>query len=300
MRQIGRWAALFLFVAASAQDPRPTPAAPTGVRLFVAGHSFHQGIIPYMEKIAANAGITNQVLVGNLVVGGSRVIRVWEESATRSTVRAELQGGRVDVLTLSPHRLLPDPGIDRFVDCGLAGNPGLRVTLQQSWIPYDNDVGQGQDPDPHGKSPVQWDSMTGAKLLAMHAPYYRELDDQVRMVNRRLGRSVAFLVPTGRALIALREKVRLGQAPGIKTQAALFRDRMGHPGTAITLLNAYCHFAVIYRRSPVGTAALDLLPEIPAAESAALQRLLQELAWETVTAEPLSGASAGIARPSPN
>lgn len=265
----------------------------TGVRLFVAGHSFHQGIAPVlMEKIALAAGITNQVVVGKLFVGGSRVIQVWEKSATESNVRADLQAGRVDVLTLSPHRLLPDPGIDKFVDLGLAGNPHLRVTLQQSWIPFDNDLGQGRDPDPQGRLATDWDAMTGAKLLAMHELYFRELDKQVRAVNERCGKPVVFLVPTGLAVIALREKVRLGQAPGIKTQAALFRDRMGHPGTAVTLLNAYCHFAVIYHRSPVGLAMPDPLPDIPSVNRVALNQLLQELAWDAVTASPLSGVPA--------
>ncbi|MEI8064201.1 MAG: hypothetical protein WCH84_09080 [Verrucomicrobiota bacterium] len=263
----------------------------TGVRMFVAGHSFHQGIIPWIEKIARNAGITNQVLVGKLFVGGSRTIRVWETSATQSDVRTALQAGQVDVLTLSPHRLLPDPGVDKFVDFGLAGNSNLRVTVQQSWIPYDKDIGSGIDPDPEKKSPIAWDAMTGAKLLAIHQPYFRELEEQVRVVNVRCGKPVVFLVPTGHALIILREKVRLGLAPGIKTQAELFRDRMGHPGTALTLLNAYCHFAVIYRRTPVGLAVPGLLPDIPPSDSEPLNRLLQGIAWGIVTTNPLSGVS---------
>jgi len=278
-----------------------------GVRLFVAGHSFHFGIVPWMEKIARNAGITNQILVGKLFVGGSRTIRVWETSATQSDVRAALQAGQVDVLTLSPHRLLPDPGVDKFVDFGLAGNPNLRVTVQQSWIPYDKDIGQGIDPDPEKKSPIAWDAMTGAKLLTLHDPYFQDLDKQVRTVNERCGRPVVFLVPTGQALILLREKVRLGLVPGIKRQAELFLDRMGHPGTAVTLLNAYCHFTVIYQRSPVGLAIPGLLPNIPPADSTAhnlfhippadstaLNRLLQEIAWEAVTANPLSGVRVDI------
>jgi hypothetical protein len=265
------------------------PSSVDGVRMFVAGHSFHQGIIPWLDKIARNAGITNQVLVGKLFVGGSRTIRVWETSATQSDVRTVLQAGQVDVLTLSPHRLLPDPGVDKFVDFGLAGNPNLRVTVQQSWIPYDKDIGQGIDPDPEKKLPIAWDVMTTAKLLATHQPYFRELEAQVRAVNARCGKPVVFLVPTGNALIVLREKVRLGLAPGIKTQAELFRDRMGHPGTALTLLNAYCHFAVIYRRSPVGLAVPGLLPDVSSADSEALNRLLQEIAWAVVTTDPLSG-----------
>lgn len=272
---------------------QPTPElASSGARIFVAGHSFHQGIAPFLlTQIAFNAGISNQVLVGKLFVGGSRVIRVWEESAKQSAVRTLLHDGKVDVLTLSPHRLLPDPGIDKFVDLGLTGNPHLRVTLQQSWIPFDNDAGLGTDPDPKTKAPIDWDAMTGAKLTAISEPYFQELDQQVRRVNERCKKQVVLLVPTARALIALREKVRLGQVPGIKTQAALFRDRMGHPGTAVTLLNAYCHYAVIYRRSPVGLAVPGPLSEIPPANCAALNRLVQEIAWDAVTNTPLSGVT---------
>ena len=273
-------------------QPTPTPAN-SGVRIFVAGHSFHQGIVPFLlPLIARNAGISNQVLVGTFSVGGSTVKQVWEESEKKSNVRTNLAAGLVDVLTLSPHRLLPDPGIDQFVDLGLAGNPHLRVTLQQSWIPFDNAAGLGTDPDPKTKAPIDWDGMTEARLLAISEPYFHELDQQVRAVNERLKKPVVFLVPTARALISLREKVRLGQVPGIKTQAALFRDRMGHPGTAVTLLNAYCHFAVIYRRSPVGLAVPGSLSEIPPADCAAINRVVQEIAWETVTHCRLSGVTA--------
>lgn len=59
------------------------------------------------------------------------------------------------------------------------------------------------------------------------------------------------------------------------------------------MLNAYCHYAVIYKRSPVG------LP-VPAALKGAknpawddkLNAVLQEVAWEAVTAHPLSGVTA--------
>ena len=59
-------------------------------------------------------------------------------------------------------------------------------------------------------------------------------------------------MPVGQAVIALREKIIAGQAPGLKTQWELFRDSWGHPAPPLQALAAYCHFAVIYRRSPVG------------------------------------------------
>ena len=282
-------AGLGLTGTTGAAAPAAPPAPLAGVRLFVAGHSFHTGIIPGLAAMAQAAGIPQQVLVGQLFVGGSRTWRVWEESGTNSSLRADLRAGRIDVLTLSPHRQLPDPGIEQFVALGLAGNPHLRVTLQQSWLPFDVDTPQSGDPDPVQQAPTDWDAMPGAKLAAISEPYYQELDQQVRTLNARYGKPVVWLVPTGRALLALRAQVRLGPVPGVPTQAALFRDRLGHPGSAVTLLNAYCHFAVIYRRSPVGLAVPGGLPDVPPADRAALNRLLQELAWAAVTTSPLSG-----------
>ncbi len=113
-------------------------------------------------------------------------------------------------------------------------------------------------------------------------------------MNRRLGKDVAFIVPVGQAAVALREKIVAGQAPGLKTQWDLFRDCWGHPRPPLQLLAAYCHFAVIYRRSPVG---LPLPSDFAKANNpdwdAKLNRLLQELAWDAVIRHPLSGVKAG-------
>jgi hypothetical protein len=103
-------------------------------------------------------------------------------------------------------------------------------------------------------------------------------------------RPVVFLVPVGSAVLGLREKVVKGEVPGVAKQSELFRDEIGHGTPVIAVLTAYCHYAVIYQRSPVG------LPT-PAALKAAnlgdgtdkVNRLLQELAWEAVLAEPASG-----------
>ena len=55
----------------------------------------------------------------------------------------------------------------------------------------------------------------------------------------------------------------------------------------IVALNAYCHYAVVYKRSPVGLPMPSALKNAKADEK--LNRLLQELAWEAVTKHPLSG-----------
>ena len=56
------------------------------------------------------------------------------------------------------------------------------------------------------------------------------------------------------------------------------------------VLNAYCHYAVIYRRSPVGLPMPAALANAKNPNwDANLNRLLQELAWDAVTHHPLSG-----------
>ena len=45
------------------------------------------------------------------------------------------------------------------------------------------------------------------------------------------------------------------------------------------------HFAVVYRRSPVGLS-------YPVGGTRSLHRLLQEIAWEAAVSEPLSGVTA--------
>ena len=61
-----------------------------------------------------------------------------------------------------------------------------------------------------------------------------------------------FVVPVGQAVLALREKIIAGQAPGLKAQEDLFTDALGHPKPPLQALVTYCHYAVIYRKSPVG------------------------------------------------
>ena len=104
-------------------------------------------------------------------------------------------------------------------------------------------------------------------------------------------------MPVGQAAAALREKIVAGQAPGLKAQWDLFSDCWGHPQSPLRVLDGYCHFAVIYRRSPVGLPVpADLARDDKLADKEKLNRLLQELAWAAVVQHPLSGVK-GAAQP---
>ncbi len=85
--------------------------------------------------------------------------------------------------------------------------------------------------------------------------------------------------------------------PGLKTQGDLFTDDIGHAKPPLQALVAYVHYAVTYRRSPVGLPT----PAVPGAGkndaySPELVKLLQEFAWQAATEHPLSGVTADGAK----
>jgi hypothetical protein len=266
---------------------------PNGVRVLTAGHSFHVWMPPVLKEIAANARIDAHQQVDLQSIGGSRVIQHWELPAEKNKIKPALIAGKADVLTLSPI-YLPDEGIEKFVRLGLEHNPALRVTVQEFWLPFDDQAlwstrAKGVTIDP--------DKKTIDELRRAHASYFESMDEHVRALNQQLGKTVVFVVPVGQAVLALRKKIINGEAPGIAKQSELFRDPLGHPNAQIKALAGYCHFAVIYRRDPRGLPILTDLSTLPEGEK--LNAMLQRLAWDAVTSHPLSGVSAGSASESP-
>jgi hypothetical protein len=276
---------LTLAVAASVVGAEPQIG---GQRIYVCGHSFHVMIVPPLEQMGQLARLKGHAIVGRAFLGGSTVTRHWDVPDDQSDVKKAIRAGRVDVLTLSPHpRVLPDPAIARFADLLLAANPKGRVLVQASWLGFDGQQrGTFRNEDRNrtdlkelrkATEPINQQLKTQIAELAKH---YRE----------KQGRPVVGLVPVSEAVLQLREQVAQGEVPGISRQSQLFRDEIGHPTAPIAVLAAYCHYAAIYQRSPVGLGVPDALRNgVNEKEVAALNRLLQEIAWHVVTDEPLSG-----------
>ena len=188
------------------------------------------------------------------------------------------------MLTLSPI-FLPDAGIENFTDLALEHNKDVRVLVQPIWLRWDV-----YEPTTKRPAKVDHDAIGGDELRKRHAAYFKEMDDYVRKQNEKRGKAVLYLVPAPQAVIALRERIIAGQAPGLKTQEGLFTDPLGHGTAPLKALVGYCNFAVMYRRSPVGLPAPDVLQTAKLGEhEGPLNRLLQELAWEAVVQHPLSG-----------
>ena len=276
---------LIVAIAVSAADP----ASPKGQRVFSAGHSFHMFMPAILTDMAKSAGIKDHAQVGVSSIGGSRVIQHWDKAEEKNTAKAALRSGTVDVLTMSPI-FLPDEGIENFTDLALEHNPDVRVLIQAFWLPFDQ-----YEPNYQKKRPekVDRDSRTVEDMKRIHAPYFKTIDDEVAALNKRHGKPVAYVVPVGQAMILLRENIIEGKAPGLNSQEALFRDPIGHVHAPAMVLTAYCHFAVIYKRTPVGLPVPAVLRSAKNPEwGEDLNKLLQELAWRAVTEHPLSGLSA--------
>jgi hypothetical protein len=284
---------LALWTAApSAAEEKPerklAPPITEGQRVFTCGHSFHYFTPPIIIDLAKKAEIKDHQLAGVSSIGGSRVIQHWNVPDEKNKAKELLTAGKVDVLTLSPI-YLPDEGIEKFARLALEHNPKVRVTVQEFWLPYD----VYDTESPLKNRPVDHNGARIAELRKQHEAYFKSMDDHVRNLNKQLGKEVVYVVPVGQAVLALREKIIEGKAAGLATQDDLFTDAIGHAKPPLMALAAYCHFAVIYRRSPVGLPMPDVLVKAknPAYDEK-LNRLLQELAWDAVTSHPLSGLRA--------
>ena len=263
------------------------PPITQGQRVATCGHSFHVFTYQQVAQISQSAGLEHKT-VGISSIGGSTVQKHWAVPEEKSEVKKVLKAGGADVLTLSPI-WLPDDAIEQFVKLGIEHNPALRITVQEYWMPNDeyNPVYPLDT-----KKKVDHNATDFAKLRDATMRYAKDIEDYVRGINQRLGKDSVLIVPVGMAAVTLREKIVKGEAPGLKAQAELFRDNWGHAQAPLQILSSYCHFAVIYRRSPVGLPLpnpLKALKDVSDEDKAKLNTLLQQIAWDTVSAHPMSG-----------
>jgi hypothetical protein len=271
-----------------------------GLRVFTVGHSFHAWVGPILRQVAVLAGMPDhQMEVMSL--GGSTVEECWEipdvkdrkpspKTPKVNTAKEALAAGRADVLTLSPI-WMPDPGIENFAALALKGNPNIRITVQEFWLP--NDTYEPKYPlDVHKTPKVDHDAATIPALTKAYAAYNHDVETYVQGINQKLGTNAILIVPVGEATLELRRKIIAGEVPGIKKQSELYRDPWGHPQPPLQMLSVYCHYAVIYRRSPVGLPMPPTLKLKDTYNNPQLNLLLQQIAWDAVTHHPMTGVTA--------
>jgi len=280
-------AALMPFPQAAAEDKKNEKLAEPirkGQRIFTCGHSFHVWVPGIVTDLCKKAEIPDHVQVGLSSIGGSKVIQHWDKPDDKNNAKEALKTGKVDVLTLSPI-FFPDAGIENFTKLALEHNKDIRILVQPIWLRADI-----YEPTMKRPAKVDQNAITIEELRKRHEVYFQEMDAHIRDLNKKQGRTVLYIVPAPQAVIALREKIVAGQAPGLKMQSDLFTDATGHGTAPLKTLVGYCNFAVIYRRSPVGLPVSEILKQAKLGDQEdKLNRLLQELAWAAVIQHPLSG-----------
>ncbi len=258
-----------------------------GLRVVTCGHSFHVFTYAGVAQIATSAGLDHR-LAGISSIGGSTIQKHWDVPEENSKVKQALKAGGADVLTLSPI-WLPDEAIGKFVQLALEHNPATRVLVQEYWMPNDEYVPVYPL---QTKKKVDHNTTDLAALREATRRYARDMEDHVKEINDRLGRTAVHVVPVGEAAVTLREKILAGEVPGVARQSELFRDSWGHALPPLQVLSSYCHFAVMYRRNPEGLPvpkALAVAEGISDEDKPALNSLLQKIAWETVSVHPMTG-----------
>jgi len=285
-----------------------------GQKYVMATHSFNVFIGPQRNRegevlapgplaaLAEEAGKFGHQALAVQMIGGSTPMQHWEqggEDESRNIAKVALRQGGVDVFTMSPNAIMPEPGVDLFGDLLIKTNPDARMLVQNSWAAWDGhgmtaSVGGGERPsfsnEDHNLATTE--TITGW-LDALEEPggYLERVRTQLTGINDRAGREMAYVVPSSAAIYKLRKAIIDGQVPGLDQQSDIFRDGMGHVDTAGVNLVTYVWFAVMYRESPIGLQAL-VDPEDQT--SAARERVMQQIAWNAVLAEPMSGVS-GVA-----
>lgn len=277
--------ALLLSTVARAQEKQSVTQAQ---RVYSIGHSFHVFMPAILNDIAQAAEVKDHKQVGLSSIGGSRVIQHWDVADDKFKSKALLTEGNVDVLTMAPI-FLPDAGIENFCNLALEHNPNIRITIQEFWLPNDRfnvENFREAHPEPDRNARLL------KELREQHEAYFMSIDEHVLQLRDKFRTKSIYVVPVGQAVFALREKIAAGEAPGLTKQTDLFTDAIGHATPTLQALVAYCHFAVTYRRSPVGLPMPAVLARAKTPTDPALLKLLQELAWKAATHHPLSGVKA--------
>jgi hypothetical protein len=263
--------------------PKTAQMIPEGQRVFYCSHSLMWDTPAPVAELATAYGITNHVLVGLERMGFSTTLQHWQQPDARNQSKQALLTGKVDDFIMSPMEI-PDEGIDNFVKLGLLNNPNMRFLVQNNWTAFNQD-GQKQHQGLAVMNQVNWDATTVETLNGLDTTYEKAFEVQVNQINKEVGHTVLYIIPTSQAETALRIKVAQNGFPGLDKQSQLFIDKIGHPAAPLIALNAYVHFAVLYGRSPVGLPMPSVLKralaKYPKFDDAS-NKALQELAWNTV------------------
>ena len=178
-----------------------------GQRIAFASHSFHVFMPDILNEMAGAAGIKGHVRVAQSSIGGSTILQHWNVPDDQNKLKEALRTGKVDVLSVSP-LYAPDEGIENFTKLALKYNPDIRILVQEFWLRWDI-----YEPTTAPPANVDHNAVTGEELRKRHAPYCKNMDNYLRTLNKKYGKTVLYVVPVGQAIIALRKRSSPARRP---------------------------------------------------------------------------------------
>ncbi len=250
--------------AETAKESTNAKTRPVGLRVMFNGNSWF-GFVP--------GGVADQVKTAG--IQGHKEVK-----AAKPNDFSLIEAGEVDVYANGVHWWTePIRDAERLLVPGLKANPNFRVYYHAAWL-----VGDGRAKEI--KTKADYDDSKLADLQTALEKTRKSVEARVDELNKKFGKPVVFLVPVGDATVKLRALVLDSKYPGVKKQSELWTDAMPHAGVHVMALSGYCHFAAIYRTSPVGLK-ISRFKELTDEQHA----ILQKIAWETVSKYPYAGVS---------
>ncbi len=253
------------------------------------GNSLTDTVVAWMEPLSWSGGKNYRFL--RKTIPGCGLEGNWNSNGRGfgdSDYQKVLADG-VDHLFL---QVLPNPpGLEsdgragiNFMQLAQRGNPEVQVWLyaqwpsQEGWERDAHCVGAAwMKPQwyPSNRNPKNWDE---AMLNKME--YYRAT---LKIWNESNGGEPARLCPGGPALLALKREIEAGEVPGITDFGEMFADGL-HMSRRGAYLISLVHYACIYGENPRGRVTHG-----GSGLTAEQADLFKRIAWDAVTAEPLSG-----------
>jgi hypothetical protein len=275
-------------------DPK-APQAPAGLRIGFFG--YWSGETAAVVKAAGGA---NDRFVPAAMGSASALpfMKVGGAAAVGKRAAQSLEQGEVDALVIClwssyPGRWEGHVGeqstLSQLADLGKKNNPEFRILWHAFMMPsLDKPRTQG------GKYVFNL-----PKTKEGLGNDRRQLEAEVDGVNKRHGRRVACIIPFADAALTLMDQIAAGKFPGLTDPGALFPDDDSwSPGRQLLALSAYCHYATLCGKSPVGLkvpfgefqyGSKGKAPRSLGALTDEEDAILQRIAWETVSKYPYAG-----------
>lgn len=286
------------------QSPAQSPVQGP-VRVFHLGHSLVGRDMPAMLSQMAGHDYALQLgwgtALGEHFQGRAAINGFDQENATPQYRDAHqaLASGAYDAFVMTEMVRLKDALLykdsTRFAAAWAAeavkGNPAIQVYLYESWHALDDQADDQADGQADGQS--DWLARFPGDLDQM----WSQLLWSASRATRDVSGQPVWLIPAGQVMAAVVHEAETQGIAELTHREQLFaRTPEGaldpiHPNDLGIYLVALTHYAVLYGKSPVGLPAQLRRADgsLAVAPSDALALRMQQLVWQVVTRQPLTG-----------